>query len=136
MAINENINVSEPKSIDVDDPSIKVEKSLDQTNMGSSKQGTQRVRIGGFFGKTYTIKKKVDKLVYEKATTLDNDNKTRQVDASKIDSTSPLNLKKPDIPKYWSPSESIKKDNAVRKRVTFISCSGCGTQLKEKDIKS
>ncbi|MBY9014707.1 MAG: hypothetical protein KGD68_03360 [Candidatus Lokiarchaeota archaeon] len=127
MDVNDYTYNSEPESIDVDDSSINAEKSLDTTNMELSKQGVQRVRLGGFFGKTYTIKKEGDKLVYEKVTTLDNDEESRQVDVNKIDSTTPLNLKQPEIPNYWSPSEN-------RKRPTFVNCPGCGTQLKESDI--
>ena len=127
MDVNEYTNISEPESIDVDDSSINAEKSLDTTNMELSKGGIQKVRLGGFFGKTYTIKKEGDKLVYEKVTTLDKDEESRQVDVNKIDSTIPLNLKKPEIPKYWSSSEN-------RKKPTFINCPGCGTQLKESDI--
>jgi len=117
MGLNEHTNISELESIDVDD----------STNIGTSKKGIQKVRLGGFFGKTYTIKKEGDKLMYEKVTTLDNGEGSRQVDLNKIDFTTPLNLKKPEIPEYWSPSEN-------RKRPTFINCPGCGKQLKESDI--
>jgi hypothetical protein len=65
--------------------------------------------------------------LYEKAGSLGNTERSRQVDVNKTKSTSPLNLKKPEIPKYWSPSEN-------RKRPTFINCPGCGTQLKERDV--
>ncbi len=127
MDVNEYTIISEPDSIDIEDSSINAEKSLETTNSELSKQGVQRVRLGGFFGKTYTIKKEGDKLVYEKVTRLDKDKESRQLDVNKIDSTTPINLKKPEIPKYWSSSED-------RKRSTFITCPGCGTQLKESDI--
>ncbi len=107
----------EPEPIDVDA----------STSTEVSNQGTQKVRIGGFFGKTYTIKKEGDKLVYEKLHPFTNNESSHQVDVNETDSTAPLNLKKPEIPKYWSPLEN-------RKRPTFISCPGCGTQLKESDI--
>jgi uncharacterized C2H2 Zn-finger protein len=126
MDTDEHTNASEHESVAVDDL-INDEKSLDTTNLNLSKQGIQKVRIGGFFGKTYTIKKEGDKLVYEKVAILDKNEESRQVGTNKNDSKTPLNLKKPEIPKYWSPLEN-------RKRPTFISCPGCGTQLKESDI--
>ena len=117
--ISEDTNISEPEPefIDVDE----------STSAESSDQGIQKVRIGGFFGKTYTIKKEGDKLVYEKVSSLNNDESSHQVNVNETDSTAPLNLKKPEIPKFWSPSEN-------RKRPTFVNCPGCGTQLKESDI--
>ncbi|MHA1349252.1 MAG: vWA domain-containing protein [Promethearchaeota archaeon] len=126
MDTDEYTNASEHESVAVDDL-INDEKSLDTTNLDLSKQGIQTVRIGGFFGKTYTIKKEGDKLVYKKVAILDKNDESRQVGANKNDSKTPLNLKKPEIPKYWSPLEN-------RKRPTFINCPGCGTQLKESDI--
>jgi len=126
MDVNEYPNITEPEPTDLHDSSINVEKSHDTTNMESPEQNVQRVRLGGFFGKTYTIKKEGDKLVYERTSTL-NKKESRQVAVNKIESTPSINLKKPEISKYWSPSES-------RKRPTFITCPGCGTQLRESDI--
>jgi len=114
---DENTNLLELEPIEVDE----------STSVEIHDQGIQKVRIGGFFGKTYTIKKEGDKLVYEKANPLNNNEISHQVDVNETDSTAPLNLKKPEIPKFWSPSEN-------RKRPTFINCPGCGTQLKERDI--
>lgn len=127
MDVNEFTTYSEPESMGVDDSSINVEKSIDTTNRELSKQDIQTVRLGGFFGKTYTIKKEGDKLVYEKLAARVNSEGSRQVNAKEIDSATPLNLKKPEIPKFWSPSEN-------RKNPTFVNCPGCGTQLKESDI--
>ncbi|MBA7535690.1 hypothetical protein ES705_27948 [subsurface metagenome] len=121
MDIDEDTDIAElePESepIDVDD----------STSTEVYNQGNQKIRIGGFFGKTYTIKKEGDKIVYEKLSSLDNNERSHQVDVNETDSTLPLNLKKPEIPKFWSPSEN-------RKRPTFVNCPGCGTQLKESDI--
>ncbi|MHA1233638.1 MAG: vWA domain-containing protein [Promethearchaeota archaeon] len=117
MDLSNNSDDSEPESVDVDESTSEV----------ISDQQTQKVRIGGFFGKTYTMKKEGDKLVYEKVSTLNSNQRNHQVDVNKTNSTSSLNLKKPEIPKFWSPSEN-------RKRPTFINCPGCGTQLKESDI--
>ena len=117
MDIDESTSNSELESIDVDE----------STGVEISDQSIQKIRIGGFFGKTYTIKKEGDKLVYEKFSSLDNNKSSRQINTKEINSATPLNLKKPEIPKYWSPSEN-------RKNPTFINCPGCGTQLKESDI--
>ena len=70
-------------------------------------------------------------MVYQKFANLDSIEENRQVDVDQIDTTPPLNLKKPEIPKYWNPSDGI---NGKRKKPTFLNCPGCGTQLKEKDI--
>ena len=112
-----SISEPEPEPIDVDA----------STSTEVSNQGTQKVRIGGFFGKTYTMKKEGDKLVYEKVSSLNNNKNSHHLDVKETNSTAPLNLKKPEIPKFWNPSEN-------RKRPTFINCPGCGRQLKEKDI--
>jgi len=127
LEIDEYTSVSEPESFDVDD-SINAEKSLDTINEEISQEGVQKIRLGGFFGKTYTIKKEGDKLVYERMTTLNKDKReSRQVDVNKIEPTAPVSLKKPEVSKYWSPTES-------RKKPTFINCPGCGTPLKESGI--
>jgi len=125
--VDEDTIISEHESIAVDDSSINDEKSHDTANMELPKQDTQTIRLGGFFGKTYTIKKEGDKLVYEKVTILNNIKESLEIDVDKVNSTTPFNLKKPEIPKFWSPSEKIKTP-------TFINCPGCGTQLKESDI--
>ncbi|TET03529.1 MAG: VWA domain-containing protein [Promethearchaeota archaeon] len=117
MDINEDTTISELELIDVDE----------STDVEISDPRIQKVRIGGFFGKSYTIKKEGDKIVYEKVNPLNNNERSHQVDVNETDSTAPLNLKKPEIPKFWRPSEN-------RKRPTFINCPGCGTQLKENDI--
>ena len=117
MDLGEHSNISELEPIDVDE----------STGVEKSDEGIQKVRIGGFFGKTYTMKKEGDKLVYEKVSSLAKNERSHQVDVNETDSTSIINLKRPEIPKFWSPSEN-------RKRPTFINCPGCGTQLKEGDI--
>ncbi|MHA1239867.1 MAG: vWA domain-containing protein [Promethearchaeota archaeon] len=114
MDLTDDINVSELEPIEVDE----------STSGEMPDKGIQQIRIGGFFGKTYTIKKEGDKLLYEKVSSLNNNEKSHQVDVNETDSTALLNLKKPEIPKFWSPSKN-------RKRPTFINCPGCGTQLKE-----
>ena len=117
MDLTDDINVSELEPIEVDE----------STSGEMPDKGIQQVRIGGFFGKTYTMKKEGDKLVYEKVSSLDNNERSHQVDVKETDSTASLNLKKPEIPKFWRPSEN-------RKRPTFVNCPGCGTHLKESDI--
>jgi hypothetical protein len=127
MDLNENTTISESKSITDNEPSINAEKTLDNTTTESLNQGVQKVRLGGFFGKTYTIKKEGDKLVYEKVSNFDRNEGSRKKDAKEITSTSTLNLKKPEIPRFWNPSEN-------RRRPTFVNCPGCGTPLKEGDV--
>ena len=124
---DEYSDTSELESIVVEESSINDEKSPDTTNKELPKQGIQTIRLGGFFGKTYTIKKEGDKLVYEKLPLLNNAKESLVIDVNKNDSTTPLNLKKPEIPKHWSPSEN-------KNPPTFINCPGCETQLKESDI--
>ncbi|MBY9010384.1 MAG: VWA domain-containing protein [Candidatus Lokiarchaeota archaeon] len=135
MDLKEVTNINELESIEANDFLNNAEKSFETKNKELSDNGTQTVRLGGFFGKTYTLKKEGDKLVYEKMTALDNDKGPHQVDTNKIDSTSPLTLKKPEIPKHWNPSESVKKENLNQKRPTLLNCPGCGTKLKENDLK-
>ena len=143
IGLDEFNNFSELEPIDANDSLNNVEKSHETTNVKLSDQGTQTIRLGGFFGKTYTIKKEGDKLVYEKVTTPNNNNNKNnnnntkgpnQVDASKINSTPALNLKKPEVPKHWNPSENVNKENLNRLRPTFLNCPECGTQLKENDL--
>jgi len=131
---DESDNDSEPEFVVPDNSSLNAEKSLDTTRIGVPKQNGQTVRLGGFFGKTYTVKKETDKLIYERVVSTNKVEENHELDTESIDSKSPLNLKKPKIPKYWSPSGGINRETTNRKRTTFLNCPGCGTQMKEKDI--
>ncbi len=134
MNFDESTNDSDPEFVGADNPPLEAKNSLGTTKIGVSKQDGQTIRLGGFFGKSYTVKKENDKLIYERVVSTNTVEENNELDAERIDSKSPLNLKKPKIPKYWSPSDPSNKVNANRKRTTFLNCPGCGTQMKEKDI--
>ncbi|MFX0075409.1 MAG: hypothetical protein ACFE96_08205 [Candidatus Hermodarchaeota archaeon] len=58
----------------------------------------QKVRIGGFFGKTYTIRREGDKLVYQKVSTNNNIKKEANSHEEGDHDLPTLNLRKVDIP--------------------------------------
>ncbi len=108
------------------------EDSLQETKQ-TQKEKMQTVRIGGFFGKTYTIKKEGEKLVYQKLSTSNNATKNNTLDQAKYTTEKESKLKKVEVPQYWNPLGKGNKAGSNGKRPSFINCPGCGTQIRDKD---
>jgi hypothetical protein len=83
------------------------------------KEEVRTVRIGGFFGKMYTVKKVGDKIVYEKTTqTAFKPNSTVQ----KVDGLT-------------SEKIILSKNKRDRKEPIFIICPQCGKQINSQQLK-
>ncbi len=93
-------------------PEPKVEASIEVSKSVSKGEPPKTIRIGGFFGKVFTVKKVGDKIVYERATT----------STTKIESK----IRKGD---GLIPKDTISLDSSKpTKKPSFIICSQCGTQ--------
>ncbi|MFX1323340.1 MAG: RING finger protein [Promethearchaeota archaeon] len=82
------------------------------------------IRIGGFFGKVYTVKKVRDKIVYErvsKQTTFTPNNSTikKERDRFKNNNTS-----------------QNSRHNRAKKQASFVICQQCGTQINPSKDKN
>lgn len=62
------ITLEESEQFDYGDSYQETKLNPDITALKTPQEKVQKVRIGGFFGKTYTIKKEGDKLIYQKVT--------------------------------------------------------------------
>ncbi|MHA1986487.1 MAG: hypothetical protein ACW98D_07610 [Promethearchaeota archaeon] len=86
------------------------------SNEGSIEgEAVKTIHIGGFFGKTYTVKKVGDKIVYEKITrktTFTPENATNRNEPNKINNQRLERMKK--------------------KELNFVICQQCGRQLNPK----
>ncbi|MFX1377661.1 MAG: hypothetical protein ACFFA4_01080 [Promethearchaeota archaeon] len=108
-------------------PSILEQKKNEDVNpsteiddfFSSEEERVKTIRIGGFFGKVYTVKKVGDKIVYERATqTSFKSNFTAQKDRELI------------------PQKAISSINErERKRPRFTICPQCGRQNDSQQIK-
>jgi len=98
------------------------------------KEKLQTIRIGGFFGKTYTIKKEGEKLVYQKVSIPNNATRNNTLDRVKYTNNKEPKLKKVEVPQYWKPLGREAKADNNGKRPSFINCPGCGTQIRDKDL--
>ncbi|MFX1288420.1 MAG: hypothetical protein ACFFFY_07650 [Promethearchaeota archaeon] len=95
----------------------------------------QKVKIGGFFGKTYTIKKEGDKLIYQKVSTLEKARRDENTDEKETDIISKPYLKKVKIPQSWNPPVETYEVEKNENKLEFLNCPSCGTQISEKDDK-
>ncbi|UCD01677.1 MAG: hypothetical protein JSV23_01235 [Promethearchaeota archaeon] len=77
------------------------------------------IRIGGFFGKMYTVKKVDDKIVYEKTT------QTAFKPDQSVQKEEKLILK----------GDRISLTEKQRKKPSFIICPQCGTQISSQHFK-
>ncbi|MFW9874310.1 MAG: hypothetical protein ACFFG0_14490 [Candidatus Thorarchaeota archaeon] len=116
-----NKKIPKVKPLPISTPDIKYEKNKQQESlkMTIEEEPIKTFRIGGFFGKVYTVKKIGDKILYEKVKqTVFKPNsgiKTQENLASR-GLISPINEKE-------------------RKKPTFIICQQCGTQNDSQQFK-
>ncbi|MFX1478106.1 MAG: RING finger protein [Promethearchaeota archaeon] len=108
-----------PKTLPKVEPLPNSPSPLDKVVGGNviDKGVEKTVRIGGFFGKVYTVKKVDDKIVYErvsKQTTFIPNNSTQSLNKGQFESRSP----------------SYNRVNENRKKLpSFVICQQCGTQF-------
>ncbi len=94
----------------------KVETISDDSKRISEGEQIKTVRIGGFFGKAYTVKKIGDKIVYERATR---------------PTFKPESEKKEIIPR----ERTLLPNSKPRKKPSFIICPQCGRQNNAEQLK-
>jgi hypothetical protein len=115
--------------IDQDD----IVSPYDATKIEESETEQKSIRIGGFFGSYYKVKKEGEKLVYQKSTKPNNlTNDSQKVTKTSKSITEPK-LKKVEIPQYWKPLEKQDKNSTDKGKPSFFVCPGCGTQISGKD---
>ncbi|MBD3256171.1 MAG: zinc-ribbon domain-containing protein [Candidatus Lokiarchaeota archaeon] len=79
-----------------------------------------KVRIGGYFGKLYTVKKSADKVIYQVSDSLSKLSQNTDVDKDN---------------NYWKPtksSETVYNASESQKSFKVTICPICGTQLQAK----
>ena len=91
------------------------------------------IRIGGFFGSYYEVKKEGDKLVYQKTSKPNNSMNDSQKAMKNSKIITEPKLKKVGIPQYWKPLEERDKNGTDKERPSFFVCPGCGTHISDKD---
>jgi hypothetical protein len=95
----------------------KIDSVPPSDNIKTGDETTKTIRVGGFFGKVYTVKKVNDKIVYEristKATFKPNNSNTTNLEEKKtnISSSSKIPLKK------------------TKSQASFMICQQCGKQI-------
>jgi len=100
--------------------SITIEKEKKESSTTPVEGDTVKtIRIGGFFGKVYTVRKVGDKIVYEKTTQTAFKPSSNTKKREKITSKETYEL----------------KNNGGRKKPNFIICTQCGTQNKTQQLR-
>jgi hypothetical protein len=129
----EDLTMAEPDQFYAEEPYQEPNSTLDITAGETQEEKLQKIRIGGFFGKTYTIKKEGDKLVYQKVSTPNNSERNDNANKNKIDLVSEPKLKKVEVPQQWNVpgNENESKNNG--KGPSFINCPSCDTPINQKD---
>jgi len=129
----QKLAMGEPEQFDTEDYHQETEQAPDLMPVESLEENLQKIRIGGFFGKTYTIKKEGDKLIYQKATTPNNARIDENAYEKETDDFSELNLKKVEIPQSWSSSSRENEVERNKESPSFINCPSCGSQINGKN---
>jgi hypothetical protein len=127
----EYLPIEEPEHDGIEDYQEQPLQAPDFNRAEPQVDNLQKVRIGGFFGKTYTIKREGDKLVYQKVTTHDNARRDENTYVKEDNVLTEPNLRKVEIPKSWSPSSDENRTRKNENGSNFINCPSCGTQINE-----
>jgi len=90
---------------------------------------SRKVRVGGFFGKLYSVSKEGDKIVYRKVINPDLDS---QVEGKIEKEITPLERVIENI-KYWKPSIKFSKDVKEQPIQEILECPQCGTKIKSTE---
>jgi len=119
--------------LEIEEPLEEKKEMLDTIRIEESKEDHKAIRIGGFFGSYYEVKKEGDKIVYQKTAKPNNSMDNSQKVTKKPKITIEPKLEKVEIPQYWKPLEEQDRSNTVKERPSFLVCPGCGTHIKGKD---
>ena len=103
----------------------KTELGPPSTNGSIEGAPVKTIHIGGFFGKSYTVKKVGDKIVYERITSKPTFKPSATTQNKALEKSKNLSS---------STVESLNKKR--KKSVSFIICQQCGTQINpQQQIK-
>jgi hypothetical protein len=129
----EEVSITASDYLEMEEPLKEKKEMPDTTNIEESETEQKAIRIGGFFGSYYKVKKEGEKLVYQKSTKpniLMND--SQKVPKNSRIITEPK-LKKVEIPQYWKPLEKQDRNSTNKEMPSFFVCPGCGIQISGKD---
>ena len=125
--------VDEPEQFVMEGSLQDSKQKLDSSAPETQKEKLNTIRIGGFFGKSYTIKKEGDKLIYQKVSIPNGATKNNFLEKEKNITDKEHKLKKVEVPQYWDPLGKENRVNTNEERPSFINCPGCGTHISDKD---
>lgn len=129
----ENPNIEGPEQFDIEESYTETKRNPDISVGGSQEENLQKVRIGGFFGKTYTIKKEGDKLIYQKVTTSNGSKMNNNEYKGENDLILEPDSKKLEMPQLSSQSENDISVNRSEEKPSLIKCPNCGTPIDEEN---
>ena len=119
--------------LEIEEPLKEKKEITDTTKIEESEAEQKAIRVGGFFGTYYKVKKEGDKLVYQKTAKPNNS----MNDSQKVTKSSKIiaepKLKKVEIPQYWKPLEKQDRSSTDKGRSSFFVCPGCGIHISGKD---
>jgi hypothetical protein len=119
--------------LEIEEPLEERKEMADTIKIEESEAEQKAIRIGGFFGSYYEVKKEGEKLVYQKTAKPNNSmNDSQKVTKNSKIITEPK-LKKVEIPQFWKPLEERDKNGTDKERSSFFLCPGCGTHINDKD---
>jgi hypothetical protein len=121
------------EQFDIEESYIETKINPDIAVGGSQEENLQEVRIGGFFGKTYTIKKEGDKLIYQKVSTSNDSKINNNTNKGKNDLILEPNPKKIRPPQLSSQSRNDITGNGSGEKPIIINCPNCGTPIDEEN---
>jgi rubrerythrin len=129
--LEESITASD--YLEIEEPLKEKRELPDTSRIEESEAEKKAIRIGGFFGSYFEVKKEGDKLVYQKTTRPNNSKKDSQKVTNKSKIITEPKLKKVEISQYWKPLEKQDRSSTDKGRPSFFVCPGCGTHIKGKD---
>ncbi|GAG55588.1 unnamed protein product, partial [marine sediment metagenome] len=92
----------------------------DAIKIEESEDNQKAIRIGGFFGTYYKVKKEGDKLVYQKSSKPNNSMNDNQKVTKNLKTITEPKLKKVEIPQYWKPLEERDRNSTDKRKPNFF----------------
>ncbi|MHA2290455.1 MAG: hypothetical protein ACXABG_16840 [Promethearchaeota archaeon] len=129
----EYLTVEESEQLDIENPHFKTDKTLDFPSREPQEENLQKVRIGGFFGKTYTIQKEGDKLIYQKVAASNNSKRDENIDKSTNNLDTEPQLEKIQVPRQLRITENNISTNKNGYKQSLINCPSCGTSISQEN---
>jgi DNA-directed RNA polymerase subunit RPC12/RpoP len=116
----------------VEETSLDVEKQTRETKNQPNLQKNQTIRIGGFFGKVYTVKKEGNRLIYEKTDKPFNNNNYLNNNNDFLNENQQNAQKSQSAKQIWKPSMRESEQIEGKEKYRFTICPECGGQVKSQ----